>query len=102
VLLKLAGEVLMRKGVHPEMFQTVFKDVSADFSFLTTTTLKSNETITWGDRKTYPLIKIDISSASHPFYTKQTRTMDTEGRVEKFKKKYANFYNKDAKVEKKT
>jgi len=66
----------------------VFKDVGADFSVLTRSAIKTNETTTWTDGKEYPLYKVDISSASHPFYTGQQKVMDTEGRVERFLKKY--------------
>ena len=78
----------MKQNLHPQTHSAVFKDVSSGQSFLTTTTLTSNETIKWEDGETYTLIKVDISSASHPFYTKQTRAVDSEGRAEKFKKKY--------------
>jgi len=78
----------MKEKIHPKTQQVVFKDVSCDFAFLTTSTLTSKETIKWEDGKDYPLIKTEISSASHPFYTGQQRVMDTEGRIDKFKKKY--------------
>jgi large subunit ribosomal protein L31 len=78
----------MKEKIHPKTQQVVFKDVSCDFAFLTTSTLTSKEMIKWEDGKEYPLIKTEISSASHPFYTGQQRVMDTEGRIDKFKKKY--------------
>jgi large subunit ribosomal protein L31 len=59
----------MKKNLHPTVRQVVFKDVSCDFSFLGTSTMDSKETIKWEDRKNYPLIKVEISSASHPFFT---------------------------------
>ncbi len=68
--------------------QVVFKDVSCDFSFLGTSTMDSKETIKWEDGKNYPLIKVEISSASHPFFTGKQRVPDTEGRIGRFKKKY--------------
>lgn len=78
----------MKKGIHPELYDVVFKDVSCDFSFLGKSTIKSNETVQWEDGKTYPLLKVEISAASHPFYTGKQRVMDTEGRIDRFKKKY--------------
>jgi large subunit ribosomal protein L31 len=81
----------MKKGIHPDYRDVVFKDVSTDFAILTRSTIATNETINWTDGKDYPLIKVDISSSSHPFYTGTQRIMDTEGRVDKFKKKYSKF-----------
>lgn len=77
----------MKKDLHPKVYDVVFKDVSSDFSFLGQSTQKSAETTEW-EGKTYPLIKVEISSASHPFYTGKQRVMDTEGRIDRFKKKY--------------
>jgi large subunit ribosomal protein L31 len=78
----------MKKNIHPTVRQVIFKDVSRDFSFLGTSTMDSKETIKWEDGKSYPLIKVEISSASHPFYTGKQRVFDTEGRIGRFKKKY--------------
>lgn len=78
----------MKKGIHPEVRTVVFKDVSCDYSFIGQSTMKSGETVQWEDGKTYPLIKVEISSASHPFYTGKQRVMDSEGRIDRFKKKY--------------
>lgn len=78
----------MKKDIHPNYRDVVFKDIGADFSVLLKSTIKTTETIEWEDGKTYPLHKVDISSASHPFYTGNQKVMDTEGRVERFKKKY--------------
>ena len=79
----------MKKGIHPDNYrEVVFKDISCDFTFLGTTTLHSSETIKWEDGKEYPLIKVEISSESHPFYTGKQRVMDTEGRIDRFKKRY--------------
>jgi large subunit ribosomal protein L31 len=78
----------MKKNLHPTVRQVVFKDVSCDFSFLGTSTMDSKETIKWEDGKSYPLIKVEISSASHPFFTGKQRVLDTEGRIGWFKKKY--------------
>ena len=79
----------MKEGLHPKVRTVVFKDISCDFSFLATTTIDSKETVKWTDGKDYPLVKVEISSASHPFYTGKQRVMDTEGRIDRFKKKYA-------------
>jgi len=79
----------MKKGIHPEYRPVVFQDASANYSFLTRSTIKSSDTIEWEDGKTYPLVKLEISSASHPFFTGKQKLLDTAGRVEKFKKKYS-------------
>jgi large subunit ribosomal protein L31 len=78
----------MRKGIHPNYRPVVFLDAAANFSFLTRSTVKSNDTIKWTDGKEYPLVKLDISSASHPFFTGKMKFIDTTGRVEKFQRKY--------------
>ena len=78
----------MKKDIHPNYRLVVFQDNSANFSFLTRSTVRTRDTIKWEDGKEYPLYKLDISSASHPFYTGQQRLVDTEGRVERFMKKY--------------
>lgn len=78
----------MKQGIHPEYKEVVFQDTSSDFKFLTRSTMKSGETIKWEDGNTYPLIKVEVSSASHPFYTGQKLFVDTAGRVEKFNKRY--------------
>jgi large subunit ribosomal protein L31 len=78
----------MKTGIHPEWNDVVFKDISCDYSFLGKSTQKSKEKIKWTDGKEYPLIKVEISSASHPFYTGSQRVVDTEGRIDRFRKKY--------------
>jgi large subunit ribosomal protein L31 len=78
----------MKKDIHPEFREVVFKDVSCDFMLKTKSTIRSKDTIQWEDGKEYPLVKVDISSHSHPFFTGKQRLIDTEGRAEKFKKKY--------------
>lgn len=78
----------MKKDIHPEFRPVVFKDVSCDWEILTKSTAKAKETIKWKDGNEYPLVKVDISSQSHPFYTGKQRLIDTEGRAEKFRKKY--------------
>ena len=79
----------MKADIHPQYNEVVFQDVTSDFKFLTRSTLGSKETIKWEDGNEYPLIKIEISSATHPFYTGQNKIMDTSGRVDKFRKRYA-------------
>ena len=79
----------MKEGIHPDDREVVFQDVSADFAFLTRSTLESSETIKWEDGKEYPLVKVDISSASHPFYTGQHKVTDSGGRVDRFKRRYS-------------
>ena len=71
----------MKKNLHPTVRQVVFKDVSSDFSFLGTSTMDSKETIKWEDGKSYPLIKVEISSASHPFFTGKQPVVNTQGRI---------------------
>jgi large subunit ribosomal protein L31 len=78
----------MKKEIHPEYKEVVFLDTSSDFKFLTRSTMTSSETIKWEDGKEYPVIKVEVSSASHPFYTGKKLFVDTAGRVEKFNKKY--------------
>jgi len=84
----------MKEGIHPNYRPVVFTDVSGDFSILTRSTIETTETTTWEDGKEYPLYKVDISSASHPFYTGKQKVLDTEGRIEKFKKKFGSSYAK--------
>ncbi len=80
----------MRKGIHPENYRfVVFKDMSNDTTFLTKSTAPTKETIVWEDGKEYPLLKVEISNTSHPFYTGKSVFVDTAGRIEKFKKRYA-------------
>src|SRR3546814_14551374 len=79
----------MKADIHPEYKEVVFQDVTSDFKFLTRSTLGSKETIKWEDGNEYPLIKVDVSSATHPFYTGQNTIMDTSGRLDKFRKRYA-------------
>ncbi len=78
----------MKAGIHPNYDFVVYKDTSSDFAFLTRSTATSKEKIKWEDGNEYPLIKVEISSASHPFFTGKQMLVDTAGRVEKFMKKY--------------
>jgi large subunit ribosomal protein L31 len=80
---------IMKEGIHPNYREVVFLDTSCDFGFVTRSTVATNETITWKDGKEYPVYKIEISAESHPFYTGKQKIMDTAGRVDKFKKRYA-------------
>lgn len=79
----------MKADIHPKYQPVVFHDVTGDFKFLTRSTMTSKEKITWEDGNEYPVIKVEISSASHPFYTGKHKIVDTAGRVDKFRKRYA-------------
>lgn len=80
----------MKKDLHPTDYRpVVFQDDAAGFAFLTRSTVKTNETIKWEDGNEYPLIKVHISSASHPFFTGEEKIIDTEGRVDRFKARFA-------------
>ena len=79
----------MKAGIHPDYRDVVFQDVTSDFKILTRSTLSSKETVKWEDGNEYPLVKIEVSSSSHPFYTGQNKLIDTSGRVDKFRKRYA-------------
>jgi large subunit ribosomal protein L31 len=80
----------MKKGLHPENYRfVVFKDMSNGDSFLGKSTASSKETVKWEDGNEYPVIKLEISSTSHPFFTGKNMLVDTAGRIDKFKKKYA-------------
>ena len=78
----------MKKNIHPDYKEVVFQDVQSDFKFLTRSTLTSQEKIKWHDGATYPLVKLEISRTSHPFYTGKQNFVDTAGRIDKFKNKY--------------
>jgi large subunit ribosomal protein L31 len=84
------GGAVMKPDIHPDYHPVVYRDRSADFAFLTRSTATSDRTITWEDGNTYPVIDVEISSASHPFYTGQTRVVDTAGRVEQFRRRYGD------------
>ena len=87
----------MKKDIHPENYRpVVFKDISADYSFLGKSTAESKETIKWEDGNEYPLIKLEISYKSHPFFTGKMQFVDTAGRIDKFKNKYGKW-RKDGK-----
>jgi len=78
----------MKKDIHPQYNEVIFWDTTSDSKFLTRSTLNSKEKITWTDGKEYPVIKVEVSSASHPFFTGKKMFVDSAGRLEKFKKKY--------------
>lgn len=83
----------MKENIHPEYHDVVFHDLSCDFKFITRSTVKSREKITF-EGKEYPLVKIEVSSESHPFYTGKHKIVDTAGRVDKFRKKFGTVGSK--------
>lgn len=78
----------MKKDIHPKYGPVVFRDTSCDFAFLTQSTCTSDATIEWEDGNTYPVVNIDVSSASHPFYTGEQRKSNEEGRIAQFNKRF--------------
>lgn len=87
----------MKSSIHPTEYRlVVFSDEVAGFSFLTRSTAQSKETIKWEDGNEYPLIKMHISSASHPFFTGEEKIIDTEGRVDRFKARFAKAEERKA------
>ena len=79
----------MKKGIHPENYRlVVFKDMSNETSFLTHSTAETKETIKWEDGNEYPVVKLEISNTSHPFYTGKMKLVDTAGRIDKFRNRY--------------
>jgi large subunit ribosomal protein L31 len=84
----------MKQDIHPDYRQVVFMDVNSGYKFLTGSTKKTNETIEWEDGNTYPLLKVEVSSDTHPFYTGKQKFADKGGRVDRFMKKY-NMENKE-------
>lgn len=82
----------MKKNTHPENYRyVVFKDFSCDEAFLTKSAAQTRDTIVWEDGKEYPLVKLEISNKSHPFYTGKMKYVDSAGRIDKFNKKFAKF-----------
>lgn len=79
----------MKKDIHPDYRPVVFQDVSTGYSFLTRSTVSTDRTIQWEDGHEYPLLTLEISSSSHPFYTGTQRLLDSAGRVERFERRYA-------------
>lgn len=78
----------MKTGIHPDYHPVVYRDSSADFAFLTRSTATPTATVVWEDGNSYPVVDVEVSSASHPFYTGNARVVDTAGRVEKFRRRY--------------
>lgn len=85
----------MKKDIHPKNYRfVVFKDTSNDYAFLSRSTAPTKDTIVWEDGQEYPLIKLEISHTSHPFFTGKLKLVDTAGRVDKFKSRYEKFQKK--------
>lgn len=82
----------MKPGIHPDYHPVVFRDKGAHFAFLTRSTVTSSNLIEWEDGNTYPVVDVEISSASHPFWTGKSKLIDTAGRVEKFRARYGGRY----------
>lgn len=80
----------MKKGIHPDYHPIVFRDKSANFAFLTRSTMTSTKTIEWEDGNIYPVVDIETSSASHPMWTGKKRILDTAGQVQKFRDRYGD------------
>ncbi|MFG3283269.1 type B 50S ribosomal protein L31 [Streptomyces sp. NPDC048111] len=78
----------MKPAIHPAYRPVVFRDKAGDFAFLTRSTMTSDRTTEWEDGRTYPVIDVEISCASHPFYTGTARVLDAAGRVERFEQRY--------------
>lgn len=83
----------MKEGIHPNYREVVFHDLSCDFKFITRSTVQTRETIKH-EGKDYPLVKIEVSSESHPFFTGKHKIVDTAGRVEKFRQKFGTVGSK--------
>lgn len=84
----------MKSDIHPTYSTVVFRDLASDKSFLTRSTVTSDKTVEWEDGNTYPLVEVEISSESHPFYTGKQRIMDSAGRVERFNQRFKGFGKK--------
>jgi large subunit ribosomal protein L31 len=80
----------MKPGIHPDYRPVVFRDQSVGYTFITRSTVKSDKTIVWEDGNTYPVVDVELSDASHPFYTGKMKIVDTAGRVDRFNKRYGN------------
>ncbi|MEM1080565.1 MAG: type B 50S ribosomal protein L31 [Pseudomonadota bacterium] len=78
----------MKADIHPDYRDVIFQDLSSDFSFKTRSTIQTKDTIEWEDGNEYPLVKVEVSSKSHPFYTGQHKILDSGGRVDRFKQRY--------------
>ena len=85
-------DIIMKKDIHPKNYRlVVFKDISTDDMFLTRSAANTRDTTVWEDGQTYPLIKMEISAFSHPFFTGKMKFVDTAGRIDKFNKKFQKF-----------
>ena len=85
----------MRKDIHPKEYRkVVFKDMSNETAFISKSTIKTKDTIVWEDGNEYPLVKLEISNTSHPFFTGKVKLVDTAGRVDKFRNKYQKHFDK--------
>ena len=86
----------MKEGIHQDNYRlVVFKDMSNDYSFLSKSAAETKETIQWEDGTEYPLVKVEESHKSHPFYTGKAQFVDTAGRIDKFRQKYGKFDKKE-------
>lgn len=81
----------MKQDIHPNYREVVFQDISSDFAFLTRSTVRTKETIKWEDGNEYPLVKVEVSSKSHPFFTGKQRVASSGGRVDQFRKKFGGI-----------
>ena len=87
----------MKPGIHPDNYRlVVFKDMSNDYAFLSRSAAATKEIIKWEDGNEYPLVKVEVSHKSHPFYTGKAQFVDTAGRIDKFRQKYGKFDKKGA------
>ena len=85
----------MKEGIHPDNYRlVVFKDMSNEYAFLSKSAAETKETIQWEDGNEYPLVKVEVSHKSHPFYTGKAQFVDTAGRIDKFRQKYGKFDKK--------
>ena len=86
---------IMKQGIHPDNYRlVVFKDMSNEYTFMSKSAANTKETIVWEDGNEYPLIKVEVSYKSHPFYTGKAQFVDTAGRIDKFRQKYDKFKKK--------
>lgn len=79
----------MKKDIHPDYRYVIFQDKSCDLTFRTRSTVQTKDTITWEDGQEYPVVQLDISSGSHPFFTGKQKLMDSAGRIDRLEKKFA-------------
>ena len=82
----------MKDGIHPENYRlVVFKDMSNEYAFLGKSTINTKETIQWEDGNEYPVVKLEISHTSHPFFTGKVTLVDTAGRIDKYNSRFSTF-----------